>query len=169
MNIASTNVVTLFDPDDKYQWCNTKFDRRIFTRFTTHPLCLAHIETHLANDETDVHFFFPDTQIHAIITWTPDVNDTLKYIYCRDQTSIDLIKREYGRRVAHKIFLSHDLELAIRHVEIELLVSLKNQTHEGSAERDQVISTVMQKLDCLGHILKQQMTDQPSEEALERN
>jgi hypothetical protein len=169
MNITSTNVLTLFDPDDKYEWCNTLFDRRIFTRFITHPLCLAHINTHAANDETDIHFFFPDTQIHAIMTWTPDVNDTLKYIYCRDQTSIDSIKKEYGKRVANKIFPTNDLEFEIRHVEIGLLFSLKNRTPEGSDERNEIVSTAMEKLHCLGHILKQQMRDQPSEEVVERD
>ncbi|CAF1353694.1 unnamed protein product [Rotaria sp. Silwood1] len=167
MTASSTTVLTLFDPDDNHEWCDTRFSKRIFTRFIDSHLCRNHISTHVVNQAMNVHFFFPDTQLELIMHWSPEHSDTYKYIYCRDQTSINEIRTTYGRHIAHKIFSVDDLEFEIRHVQVAQLHALAKQEPEQSLWRDEIASNAINELECLSHMLKQMMTDQISEQPVE--
>jgi len=166
---ASTRVLTLFDPDDDHAWCDTRFNKQIFIRIKNSQLCDDHIRIHVKHPELDVHLFFSNTQVELIKTWSPEHRDALKYIYCHDQTSINSIRETYGRRFAHKLFTTDDLEFEINHVHIALLHSLAKQAPVESDERNKMVSIAIQDLDGLHHKLKQMMTDQPSEQPIERH
>ncbi|CAF2993781.1 unnamed protein product [Rotaria sp. Silwood2] len=167
MATSSTQVLTLFDPEDKHECYDTLFSNRIFIRFIDSHHCCNHICTHVVNQAMDIHFFFPDTELNLIMHWPPEHNDTHKYIYCRDQASINQIRTDHGRCVANKIFSVDDLEFEIRHVQITLLYSLAKQKPEESRERDEVASKTINELECLRHMLKQMMTDQMGEQPIE--
>lgn len=169
MATASTRVLTLFDPDDEHIWCDTRFDQQLFARIVDPQRCHDHIRAHIMHPELDVHLFFSDTQVELIKNWSPEYNDAVKYIYCSDQTAINTIREAYGRRFAHKLFTADDLEFEIHHVHIALLRSLAKQAPPESNERDRIISISLGEIDILSHNLTQMMTDQPSEQPIERH
>jgi hypothetical protein len=169
MAIASTRVLTLFDPGDNHQWCDTRFNNEIFIRIIDSVLCLNHIRIHGTHPELDVHLFFPDAQVENIWSRPQDYGNTIKYIYCKERNSIGTTRQTYGRRFAHKIFTVDDLEFEINHVHIALLRTLAKQEPEESPERDRLVSTALQEVDVLKHNLKQMMTDQLSEQPTERH
>ncbi|CAF3685096.1 unnamed protein product [Rotaria sordida] len=169
MATPNTRVLTLLDPDNKHDWCDTQFNNKIFIRFIDSHLCHNHICTYIINQEMDVHFFFPDTQLELIMHWPSEHSDTRKYIYCRDQTSIKSIRETYGRCIAHKIFPADDLAFEIGHVQVALLRLLAKQAPEESPQRDEIASKAIEELECLSHMLKQMMIDQISEQPVEHN
>jgi len=169
MTTASTRVLTLFDPDDKHNWCDNRFNKQIFIRFVDSQLCRDHVRDHVTHPKLDVHLFFPGTQVELVKNWSPEYEDALKYIYCGDQTSINSIKETYGRRFAHKLFTVDDLEFEIHHVHVALLHSLAKQAPQESDERDRIISLSLGELDILRHNLKQMMIDETSEQPIERH
>ncbi|CAF1165891.1 unnamed protein product [Rotaria sp. Silwood1] len=166
MALARARVLTFFDPGDKYEWYDNRFDKRIFIRCIDSHHCRNHICDHIKQD-LDVHFFFPDTQLALIMGWQPEYIDTYKYIYCRDQTSINEIKQTYRKRFAQQIFLADELEFQIGHVQVALLHSLAKNMPEESPQRDEIASKAIEQLECLKHMLKQLKTDQLSEEPVE--
>ncbi len=167
MATPSTRVLTLFDPDDKHEWCETRFNEQIFIRINNPQLCHDHIRIHVTHPKLDVHLFFSDAQIKLITNWSPEHSDTLKYIYCPDQKSINSIRKTYGRCFAHKLFTADDLEFEMNHVQIALLHSLAKQAPEESDERNRLVSIAMQELDGLRHKLNQMRTDQTGEPPVE--
>jgi hypothetical protein len=169
MTSISTRLLTLFDVDDKHQWCDTRFDKLVFIRFNDIQSCKDHISIHVINPETDdVHFFFPNTQIKLIMNWPPEHSDTLKYIYyCEKPTTNDIkeIRKAYGRQA--KIFPVEDLEFEIGHVEVTLLRSLAKKEPDESLQRDKIASLAIQKVEGLRHSLKQMMIDKTGEQPTE--
>lgn len=169
MTATSTRVLTLFDPDDKHNWCDTQFGTDLFIRFVDSQLCRNHIRDHIKHPQLDVHLFFPGTEIEFVKTWLPEYKDARKYIYCGNQTLINKIIGTYGRRFAHKLFTTVDLEFEIHHAHVALLQSLAKQAPEESDERDRIISFSLAELDILRHNLTQMMTDQTSTQPIERH
>jgi hypothetical protein len=170
MATITPRTLILSDPQNRHGRCDSQFNNRLFVRFTDLQDCRNHIRIHVTNPDCDVHFFFPDVQVELIKKWLPpDHSDTVQYIYCYPPTSPNSIKRKHGRRVAHRIFTAEDLEFEIGHVQVSLLYSKAKQAPEESSQRDEVALIAMQQLDCLGHKLKQLMTDQLGESPIERN
>ena len=171
MTNTSMRLLTLFDVDDKHQWCDTRFDNRVFIRFNDIQSCKDHISIHVINPEADdVHFFFPKTQIKLIMNWPPELNDTSKYIYyCEKPTTSDIteIRERYGRQA--KIFSVEDLDFEIGHVEVTLLRSLAKKEPDESLQRDKIVSLAIQKLECLRHNLNQMMMAKTGEQPTERH
>ena len=167
MATVGTRWLTFLDTNDEHQWCETRFDPRVFIRFTDTMPCLAHVRDHAADLSIDVHFVFPGHQVALFAEPPAELIDTLKYIYCDNQQSIDAIIAQYGRRIAHNIFLAGDLEFEIGHLEVRLLHTLMRRAPEESHQRHAVASTAIQKLDNLRHIFKQNMFDQIGEQPTE--
>jgi hypothetical protein len=155
------------DPDDRYGWCDTRFNRRILIRFTNHLLLLGHIQTNLPKYHAQIHLFLPDFQCPLIDTFQPQFNGFLKYIYCRDQQAVDLIENRYGRRADHKVFTINHLDFHLHHVTTELLYLLSQNAPDGSNDRNQFATIAMEELDMLGHLLKQLRDDQPADQPVE--
>jgi hypothetical protein len=156
------------DPNDNYGWYDHRFDRQIFIRFTDYLLFLGYIETNLPNFHRQIHLFLPDFQLQLVDTFRPQFNGTLKYIYCHDRTSVDLITNQYGRRADHKIFTTDELEFYLCQVTTEMLFLLSKQAPDGSDDRDQLATKAMQQLDVLYYLLKQLKKDEPGEQPAER-
>jgi hypothetical protein len=167
MAVVGTRWLTFLDTGNEHPWCEARFDPRVFIRFTDATRCLIHVRDHMADPSIDVHFVFPGHQGDLLAAPPPEINDTLKYIYCPNQQVIDSIRAQYGRRIAQHIFLAADLEFEIGSLELHLLHSLMKRTPEDSIQRHAVASTAIQKLENLRHIFKQNMLDQLGEEPTE--
>jgi hypothetical protein len=167
--MVTTRVLTLFDPDNKHEWCDTRFNNQTFIRIINSNHCHDHIRIHVTHPELDVHFFFPNTHAKNVKNGPSEYINTIKYIYCCDKTLIKSTKQEYGRPFSHKVCAAEDLEFEIKHVQVALFHSLAKQEPEESNQRDTMISIAIQELDGLQHDLKQMMTDQLSEQPVERH
>ena len=159
MAMANPRVLTLFDPNDNYQWCDTQFSNEIFIRKIEAEHCLNHVvDIRNTHPQLDLHLFFPGTQTGHIHN-QQNYEDTIKYIYCEDEALISSIRRTYNRRFAHKIFTARDLEFEINHVQIALLRALAQQSPEDSPERNRFVLLAMGTVDIAWHILNQMKTD----------
>jgi hypothetical protein len=168
MAMANARLLTLFDPSDNHDWCDTRYIAEIFIRFIESVLCLNHIrDIQGRHPELGAHLFFPDVQIENIYSRRQEFEKTIKYIYCRENSSINSIRKTYGRPFSHKIFTVDGLEFEINHVHIGLLYALAQQAPAFSPERDRLLATASGELDMAQHSLRQMMTEQPGQSPTE--
>ena len=170
MAIATTQILTLFDPTDDYQWFDDRFKNEICIRIIDSMRCLNHILCiQSKRPDLDVHLFFPAVQISNIYSRPQEYGNTIKYIYCRENSSINSIRQRYGRRFAHKIFTDDDLEFEINHVHITILHASMKQAPEDSTERKRLVLAAMGEIDMLQHNIRKMITDQLGQVPIERD
>lgn len=168
MGAPSAQSLTLLDTENQLQWCDRKFDQRIFIRFTNHDLCLEHVRHHvIRRSDEDMHFYFSDLQSELIENPQEEFNDIYKYIICRDEGSKASLWSNYGRDIARELVLLEDLEFHMGHLEISLLFALMKRQHYDSLQYQDVASIIQTKLDQLNHIMRQHAPIQSSEQPIE--
>ena len=156
----------MFDPDGEYPSYDVRFDQRVFIRFIEYPACLAHVVHHTTVLQRDVHLFFSSRHHQQLLQLPPtELDQAMKYVYCRDQVTKDQILTDYGRRLDRKIILDEDLEFELAHIQVKLLYALMKDLPEDSEERDQCGQAICNTLEETCCAVKKIMSSIPAGEA----
>ncbi len=111
-------------------------DPRIFRHCSNGQECRDHISSQADSSKWNKHLFLPDFETelgeHAI----PGLSDTLFYLYCHGQHSVDLNKQKFQKRALNRIFTVDDLPFYLYGAGIELLHKLLRNKPNGINERE---------------------------------
>ena len=164
MAAANTQLLTLFDPHNTFGAYNTHFDNRIFKSFDIGHSCVIHLITLSTTSKQLIHFFLPDNQT-ALIQGTRHLFiNTVFYLYCTDQQSVESMRSQFKERALFKIFTADNLLYHLRTAAIDTFHQLAKSSPSESNEHDEWMMAARQQMIDIVHEYPQQMNTQLSRE-----
>jgi hypothetical protein len=162
MTVISPSRLILLDLHDEHEKFEAIFNPQIFRRFVNKDQCSAHILSHLTNVRL-LHFFIPKSE-HTVIGADSVFLNTIYYLYCMDQASVDEMRQQYDLPMFVKIFNVQSLctylcQAAVAH----LMEQAERSIHEPD-EHDIALQAAAELSDALSQELYNHMIDKIGEQ-----
>lgn len=147
--------LVLLDLQNEYQNFEEIFDSQVFCRFTDKIRCLEHVSTRPANIRA-LHFFIPKSE-HTIIGPNIIFSNTIYYIYCIDNPSIDEMNEQYHFPMFVKIFNADSLWMNLQGASIAHWIEQANRTQHQPDEHDVALQAGAELSNALAEKLREHM------------
>lgn len=147
--------LVLLDLQSEYQRFEEIFDSQSFGRFTDRAQCLQHVSSRPANIRA-LHFFIPKSE-HTIIDPNIIFSNTIYYIYCMDDQSINEMNQTYQFPMFVKIFDVESLLMNLRGALIAHWIEQANRTQHQPDEHDIALQVGAELSNALAEELRQHM------------
>jgi hypothetical protein len=157
MTAINPSLLVLLDLQNEYERFERIFNAKLFCRFTTKTQCLAHVSSRFTNIRL-LHFFIPKSE-HIIIGANIVLFNTIYYIYCIDQESINEMKQQYDFPMFVKIFNVESLSTYLRQAAIAHLIEQAERTKHEPDEHDIALQAAAELADALSRELYDHMKD----------
>ncbi|CAF0856539.1 unnamed protein product [Rotaria sordida] len=157
MTVMNTSLLVLLDLQDEHKNFETIFDSHIFCRFTNKIQCLEHVSSRLTNIRL-LHFFIPKSE-HIIIDARLLFFNTIYYIYCIDQISINEMKQQYDYPMFVKIFHIKSLSTYLYQAAIAHLIEQAERRKHEPDEHDIALQAAAEFSDILANELYEYMIE----------
>lgn len=157
MTAKNPSLLVLLDLQDEYEKFERIFHSQLFSRFKNKAQCLEHILSRLPNIRL-LHYFIPKSE-HTEIGANVVFFNTIYYIYCMDQESINQMRRQYDFPMFVKIFNVESLLTYLRQAAIAHLIEQAERRKHEPDEHDIALQAAAELSDALARELNQHMID----------
>lgn len=139
MSVINHSLVVLLDIQNEHKNLEAILDFHVFSRFNIKIKCLEYVSSRLTNTRL-LHFFIPQSD-HTIINQNLLFSNTIYYIYCRDQASINEMKQQYAYPMFIKIFHINSLLTYLRQAAISHLIEQAERRQHEPDEHEIALQT----------------------------
>jgi len=158
MTTINPFLLVLLDLQNEYQRFERIFNPQLLCRFNHKTQCLAYISSRLTNIRL-LHFFIPKSEHIEIIGDNISFFNTIYYIYCMNQESINQMKEQYNFPMFFKIFHVESLSTYLRQAAIAHLIEQAERTKHEPDEHDIALQAAAELADALSRELYDHMKD----------
>jgi hypothetical protein len=156
MTTINPFLLVLLDLENEYEKFERIFNPQLLCRFNNKIQCLTYISSRLTNIRL-LHFFIPKSEYIEIIGDNINFFNTIYYIYCMNQESINQMKEQYNLPMFFKIFHVDSLSTYLRQAAIAHLIEQAERAKHEPDEYDIALQEASELSDALANELYKHM------------